>query len=164
VFASNALEVLALGAGNPLAPVNAIPGRAIAYMQLRFVQGCAPEAIVPSVQRHLDARGFSDLTVRASRAETMAATALDIEHPFVAEVLASIERTTAKKPVLLPGLGGSLPNECFAVVLGLPTVWVPHSYPGCNQHAPGEHMIAAVARESLAIMTGLLWDLGAPER
>jgi hypothetical protein len=48
------------------------------------------------------------------------------------------------------------------VVLGLPTIWVPHSYPACSQHAPNEHMLASVAREGLQIMTGLFWDLGTP--
>ena len=40
-------------------------------------------------------------------------------------------------------------------------MWVPHSYPGCSQHAPNEHLPPAVLREGLAIMTGLYWDLGA---
>ena len=73
---------------------------------------------------------------------------------------ASIARTTSKAPAILPNLGGSLPNDAFAEVLGLPTVWVPHSYPSCSQHAPNEHLPVAVAREGLAVMTGLLWDLG----
>jgi hypothetical protein len=62
--------------------------------------------------------------------------------------------------VLLPNLGGSLPNEVFADILGLPTVWVPHSYAGCKQHAPDEHLLAPVVREALQIMAGLFWDLG----
>jgi hypothetical protein len=79
----------------------------------------------------------------------------------VQRVAASVERTTGKRPAILPNLGGSLPNDCFADVLGLPTVWIPHSYPGCSQHAPDEHLLASVAREGLAIMTGLFFDLGA---
>ncbi len=57
---------------------------------------------------------------------------------------------------------GSLPNDCFADVLDLPTIWVPHSYPACSQHAADEHLLVHVAREGLAIMTGLFWDLGEP--
>ena len=64
------------------------------------------------------------------------------------------------RSVVLPDLGGTLPNDVFADTLGLPTVWIPHSYPGCNQHAPNEHLLAPVAREALEIMTGLFWDLG----
>lgn len=44
-----------------------------------------------------------------------------------------------------------------------PTLWVPHSYPACAQHAPNEHLLASVAREGLAIMAGLFWDLGEPD-
>jgi hypothetical protein len=74
--------------------------------------------------------------------------------------LRSIERSTGVAPVLLPNLGGSLPNDIFADTLGLPTVWVPHSYAACSQHAPDEHLLAPVVREALQIMTGLVWDLG----
>jgi hypothetical protein len=98
--------------------------------------------------------------VAPSRAETMRATRLDPEDPWVVRVAASIERTTGAPPAILPNLGGSLPNDCFAEVLGMPTVWIPHSYPACSQHAPNEHMLASVAREGMAIMTGLFCDLG----
>jgi hypothetical protein len=37
---------------------------------------------------------------------------------------------------------------------------VPHSYASCSQHAPNEHMLAPVAREALAVMAGIYWDLG----
>jgi hypothetical protein len=48
----------------------------------------------------------------------------------------------------------------FAQTLGLPTLWVPHSYPACSQHAPNEHILADVTREALRIMAGMFWDLG----
>ncbi|RYF53481.1 MAG: M20 peptidase family dipeptidase, partial [Comamonadaceae bacterium] len=72
----------------------------------------------------------------------------------------SIERSSGQRADLLPNLAGSLPNEIFAGLLGLPTLWVPHSYPACAQHAPNEHLLASVAREGLQIMAGLYWDLG----
>lgn len=90
----------------------------------------------------------------------MAATRLDPDNAWVRFALASVARSTGRPPVLLPNLGGSLPNDVFADLLGLPTVWVPHSYPACSQHAPDEHLLAPVAREALEIMTGLFWDLG----
>jgi hypothetical protein len=61
---------------------------------------------------------------------------------------------------ILPNFGGSLPNDVFAEGLGLPTIWVPHSYPGCSQHAPDEHILLPVTEEALAIMAGVFWDLG----
>jgi len=88
------------------------------------------------------------------------ATRLDPESPWVKWAAASIERTTGTKPAILPNLGGSLPNEVFADILGLPTVWIPHSYAACSQHAPNEHLLAPVVREGLRIMVGVYWDLG----
>ena len=162
VFASNALEVLAFDVGNAKAPVNAIPGSARAYLQLRFVPGCDVDTILPCLRAHLDQRGFADIEVSLSRDQPMPATRLDPDNPFAREIRASMERTLGVAPVVLPSLGGSLPNACFSETLGLATVWVPHSYPGCNQHAPNEHLLEAVAREALAIMTGIFYDLGHP--
>ena len=162
VFGWNALEVLAFRTGNPERPVNAIPPRASAHLQLRFVAGCDSRGVVPAVRAHLDRCGFARVEVHRADAEPMAATRLDPDHPWVRWAVASIAATTGARPAILPNLGGSLPNDCFADVLGLPTIWVPHSYPACSQHAPDEHMLASVAREGLMIMTGLFWDLGAP--
>ena len=160
VFGWNALEVLAFRTGNPERPVNAIPPRANAHMQMRFVAGCDWRTFIPAMRAHLDARGFTAIAIRPSEAEPMAATRLDPDHPWVHWAAASIAATTGVLPAILPNLGGSLPNDCFADALGLPTIWVPHSYPACSQHAPNEHLLAHVAREGLAIMTGLFWDLG----
>jgi hypothetical protein len=65
---------------------------------------------------------------------------------------------------VLPNFGGSLPNDVFTDILKLPTMWVPHSYPGCSQHAPDEHILLSVTEEALGIMAGLFWDLGELKR
>jgi len=46
-------------------------------------------------------------------------------------------------------------------VLGLPTIWIPHSYAGCCQHAPNEHLPKSLARQALLCMTGLFSDISA---
>jgi acetylornithine deacetylase/succinyl-diaminopimelate desuccinylase-like protein len=156
----NTLEVLAMGAGSPQRPVNAIPGQAVLFGQLRFVVGTPWLDLREIVRAHLDAHGFGAIEVEVTLAG--AATRLDVDSPWVAWAQRSIERTTGRKPVTLPNLGGSLPNDVFAELLGLPTLWVPHSYPACAQHAPNEHLLAPLAREGLRIMAGLYWDLGEP--
>jgi acetylornithine deacetylase/succinyl-diaminopimelate desuccinylase-like protein len=160
IFGWNSLEVLAFKTGTPDAPVNAVPPSAKATMQLRFVVGTDPNGILPAVRAHLDRHGLQRVSVKPARMETFAATRLDPNDPWVGWALASIARTSGKKPALLPNLGGSLPNDVFSEILGLPTIWVPHSYPACSQHAPDEHLLAPVAREALQIMAGLFYDLG----
>ncbi|HSS69436.1 MAG TPA: M20 family metallopeptidase [Casimicrobiaceae bacterium] len=158
VFGWNTLEVLAMKSGNADHPVNAIPPAAIARCQLRFVVGTDVREIGERIRGHLAARGFSAIEVTID--EGNAATRLSPDHPWVRWAAASIERTTGKKPAILPNLGGTLPNDAFAELLGLPTIWIPHSYPGCSQHAPNEHLLASVALEGLQMMAGLFWDLG----
>jgi acetylornithine deacetylase/succinyl-diaminopimelate desuccinylase-like protein len=158
VFAWNTLDVLAYRTGNPDFPVNAIPAHAKANLHMRFVVGTDVARLRQHVLNHLRERGFGDIEV--SEPMVMAATRLDPDNAWVRFTLASIEASTGLKPVLLPNLGGSLPNDVFADILGLPTVWVPHSYPACSQHAPDEHLLLPVARQALTLMTGLFWDLG----
>ncbi len=161
VFGWCSFEVLASKTGNPETPVNAIPPRAWARCQLRFVVGIDERQILPALRRHLDRQGFPMVRIEATREEMFHATRIDPDDPWVQWAMDSIARTSGKKPALLPNLGGSLPNDIFTDVLGLRTVWVPHSYPGCSQHAPNEHLPPEVLREGLAVMTGLYWDLGA---
>jgi acetylornithine deacetylase/succinyl-diaminopimelate desuccinylase-like protein len=161
VFGWCSFEVLAYKTGNPETPVNAIPPRAWARCQLRFVVGIDPSQIVPALRRHLDRQGFPMVQIAATRETLFNATRVDPEDPWVQWAVASLARTSGKKTALLPNLGGSLPNDIFTDVLGLRTIWVPHSYPGCSQHAPNEHLPPRLLREGLAVMTGLYWDLGA---
>jgi len=161
VFGWCSFEVLAYKTGNPETPVNAIPARAWARCQLRFVVGPNPDDILPALRRHLDRLGFSMVKIETVRDEMFHATRIDPEDAWVKWAVASIAQTSGKTPAVLPNLGGSLPNDIFTDILGLRTVWVPHSYPGCSQHAPNEHLPPAILREGLSIMTGLYWDLGA---
>ncbi|MBT5580709.1 MAG: M20 family metallopeptidase [Acidimicrobiaceae bacterium] len=160
VFGTNTFEVLAYETGNPHHPVNAIPPSAVAHCHMRFVIGTEPVDLLPALRRHLDDRGYQAIELEPAGA-AMKATRLDPTHPWAQWAIDSVGRTSGKDVAVIPNLGGSLPNDVFASVLGLPTIWVPHSYAGCSQHAPNEHILASTCREALQIMTGLWWDLGA---
>lgn len=164
VFGWNSFEVLAFKTGNPDRPEGAIPPSATACCQLRFVVGTDPHDIVPALRRHLAKHGFGKIEVEeVGGAAAMKATRLDPDSPWSKFAGASIEKTVGKSPNILPNIGGALPNDVFTDILAMPTLWVPHSYAACSQHAPDEHLLAPVAREGLRLMTGLFWDLGAQE-
>lgn len=161
VFGWCSFEVLAYKTGNPETPVNAIPPRAWARCQLRFVVGVDPDDLIPALRRHLDREGYSMVKIALTRESMFRATRIDPDDAWVRWAVDSLERTSGQKTALLPNLGGSLPNDIFTDVLGLRTIWVPHSYPGCSQHAPNEHLPPELLRQALGLMTGLYWDLGA---
>ena len=158
LFGWNTLEVLALDAGNPAAPVNAIPGTARAVLQLRFVVGTELDGLQDRLRQHLDLHGYS--MVRVNLGMAFPASRTDPDHPWARWAAESIRRVVGDRLVVLPNIGGSLPNHVFTDILGLPTLWVPHSYPGCNQHAPNEHLLESIAREGMAIAVALFRDLG----
>jgi acetylornithine deacetylase/succinyl-diaminopimelate desuccinylase-like protein len=162
VYAWNTLEVLAMSSGNIDKPANAIPGHARAVLQLRFVVGTKHEQVVDAVRAHLHANGFPMVEVSAT--QSFVASRTDFDSPWIKWAAESIHKTTGKPPAVLPNFGGSLPNDVFSETLGLPTIWVPHSYPGCSQHAPDEHILLDVTEEALGIMAGLFWDLGERQR
>lgn len=163
VYGWNSFEVLAFKVGNPDRPVNAVPPRAWAHCQLRFIADTDLDAIVPALRKHLDENGFDMIDIQPPpdiNAGEFGSTRTDPDNPWAAWAASSIERTAGAAPAVIPQLGGSICNDIFTDLLGLPTIWVPHSYASCSQHAPNEHILLSEARSAIQLMTGLYWDLG----
>ncbi len=160
----NSFEVLAWTAGSPRNPVKAIPPRASAHCQIRYTVDSDPCGFLPAIRQALDGRGLQAVQVRATDRPQVRATRTEPDHHWVTFARRSIERTVGIPPAVLPNLGGSLPNDCFTDVLGLPTIWASHAHRGSGQHAANEHALPRILREGLQIMTGLVWDLGETSR
>lgn len=163
VYGWNSFAVLAMVTGNPDAPVNAIQPFARAHCQLRYIAGTDAEDILPALRRHLDAAGFGQVEIREAGAENaagFAASRTEPDNPWALFVRRSVERTACQPPAVIPQMGGSICNDLFTDLLGLPAIWIPHSYAGCSQHAPDEHIVLPVCGSALEIMAGLYWDLG----
>jgi acetylornithine deacetylase/succinyl-diaminopimelate desuccinylase-like protein len=163
IHAWNSAEILAFSAGDIAHPVNAIPDEAQAVVQLRYVPGIDDEALGVALRAHLDAHGHTDIEIE-EQGSRFRASATPVDHPAAQFAAAALERTTDEAPVVLPSLGGSLPNDIFTEVLEIPTIWVPHSYPGCSQHAPDEHLPRSIFPDAAALMAGLYWDIGAASK
>jgi len=163
VYGANVFNILAFTTGTPGRPMNAIPPKAVANCQLRFVAGTDTQSILPALQQHLNSEGFQSVQVTAPPASNsggFAATRTEPDHPWVGFVAASLQRSDNSKPALIPQTGGSICNDVFTDVLGMPTIWVPHSYAACSQHAPDEHLLLPLARSAVQLMAGLYWDIG----
>ncbi|MCP4023222.1 MAG: M20 family metallopeptidase [Desulfobacteraceae bacterium] len=165
LYGWNTLDVLAFVCGDPGQPVNAIPPEAWARCHIRFTADSDPDTFIPAIRSHLDHNGFDMVDVEPVPNNYGIATRMSSDNPWIQFVSSSFETTMNKlgkkdkKVAFLPNLGGTLPNDAFSHVIGMPTIWVPHSYGGCNQHAPNEHFLGKIAFEGLALMTGLFWDI-----
>ena len=163
VYAANTFNILTFWTGTPGRPVNAIPPKAVANCQLRFVAGTNVADIVPALERHLKARGHDLVTVTPPPAVNdgaFPATRTEPDHPWAEFVRASMQRSSNAKPAIIPSTGGSICNDIFTDILGLPSIWIPHSYPSCSQHWPDEHILMGLSRHAAGLMAGLYWDIG----
>ena len=145
--------------GVPEAPVNAISGSAQATCQLRYVVGTDTDSILPDLRQHFDHLGFHDVVISQKNQVSFKATRQDANNLWVKKVVRSLEKSSGRPVHLLPNLAGSLPNECFSDALGLTTIWIPHSYRQCSQHAPNEHMPEWLFYNALSLMAELFSDL-----
>ena len=159
VYGWTSFIVLAMLSGRPENPVNAVAPNARAHCQLRYTVDCDTAAFEPAVRAHLDAAGFPEVSVQNAGVR-MPASRTDPANPWVQRAAASLARTLGRKPQIIPNSGGGLPGDVFIDHLGVPLVWIPHSYNGCKQHGPNEHLLLAPAREGIAAFTGLWWDMG----
>ncbi|MFJ8911246.1 M20 family metallopeptidase [Amycolatopsis sp. NPDC102389] len=158
LYGWNTLEVLSLGAADIDRPVNAIPGRARAMLQLRYVAGTDVDGVGEAITKHLAGHGFPMVDVTAEG--SFLASRTPVDDPWVTWAKGVLDEVSDRPVAILPSFGGGLPNHVFTDLLGLPTLWLPHSYPGCLQHAPDEHLLAPIAREGLALAVALFHALG----
>lgn len=163
MFAWTSFIILAFITGRPENPVNGVQPDAWARCQLRFSADVDPTNFVPALRRHLDDHGFSQVKIKELPDGFFPASRTSPDNPWVGFATESIAKTQGQQPIVVPNSAGGLPSDIFARNLGVPTLWIPHSYTGSCQHGPNEHILHHITREGLRIMTGLYWDLGETE-
>jgi acetylornithine deacetylase/succinyl-diaminopimelate desuccinylase-like protein len=162
IYGWNSFIVLAMISGRPEAPVNAVAPSARAHCQIRYTVDTDPSGFGDAVRRHLDEHGFQNVRVENAGIR-MPASRTDPANPWVRWAVGSMERTLGKRVQVIPNSSGGLPGDVFIDHLNTPLVWIPHSYNGCKQHGPDEHLLPGTAREGLAAFAGIWWDLGEPD-
>jgi acetylornithine deacetylase/succinyl-diaminopimelate desuccinylase-like protein len=162
IYGWNSFIVLAMVAGRPENPMNAVAPSARATCHIRYTVDTDPAVFEPALRKHLDAEGFGNVRIEKAGVR-MAASRTDPAAAWVRWTLGSMEKTLGRRVQVIPNASGGLPGDVFVDHLGVSLVWVPHSYNGCKQHGPDEHLLVAPAREGMAAFAGIWWDLGEPD-
>ncbi len=113
-----------------------IPSSARAKLDVRLVMDQTPDEIEDKIRAHLGQHGFGDVELR--RHGAMAPSRTPVDHPFGRAVVRAVTQAWGRPPVVLPNLGGSIPDWLFTQVLGVPSVWVPYAPHDEANHAPNE--------------------------
>lgn len=154
--------VLAYVTGAPEKPINGVQPEAYARCQIRYTVDADEDRFIPALREHLDRNGFQQVRIENLPQNRFPAWRTDPDNPWVERVMASVTETRGARPTLMPNSSGGLPSEICARHLGCPVIWIPHSYGGCKQHGPDEHVLQPLMEQGLGIMAGLFWDIGTP--
>ena len=113
-----------------------IPSKAVLKMDIRLVPDQDPDDILAKFKTHVK-KYFPELEVTDMGSMKPSITNPDL--PVVNIVSKAVERAFEIKPVLVPSMGGSLPNYVWTKTLGIPSIIVPYGNADGANHSPNEN-------------------------
>ncbi|HEX6315298.1 MAG TPA: peptidase dimerization domain-containing protein, partial [Gemmatimonadaceae bacterium] len=121
-----------------------LPHVATAKMDSRLVPDQDPDSALALIRAHLDAKGFSDITLRKLSGYPPAQSS--VSAPLVRAAIGTYHKYGIS-PSVAPRLAGSAPYYVFTQRLGLPMIagGIGH---GSGAHAPDEYMVITPASGS----------------
>ena len=137
-----------------------LPHEAFAKCDIRLVEAQTADEIFAKLEAHVLRHAPG---VELVRQGSMDPSKTPIDSPYAAPLRAALTAAQGA-PLLVPALGGSLPDYVFTKILGVPAFGTPYANADEANHAPNENL--EVERFFNGIKTGaaLLAHLGAMER
>ncbi len=114
-----------------------LPHTAVAKCDIRLVAAQRAEDIFVKVCAHVR-RHAPGVEVVWQGAMDPSKTPLD--SPFLAPIRAAVEAARGETPLVVPALGGSLPDYVWTQILGVPAFIVPYANADEANHAPNENL------------------------
>jgi acetylornithine deacetylase/succinyl-diaminopimelate desuccinylase-like protein len=127
-----------------------LPHEALAKCDIRLVEAQTCEEIFAKVEAHV-ARHAPGVEVVRQGGMDPSKTPLD--SPYAGPLQAALTAAQGEPPLLVPALGGSLPDYVFTKILGVPAFTVPYANADEANHAPNENI--ELRRFILGIKTGV---------
>jgi acetylornithine deacetylase/succinyl-diaminopimelate desuccinylase-like protein len=138
-----------------------LPHEAFAKCDIRLVEAQTPDEIFEKVHAHVQKHAPN---VELIRQGSMLPSKTPLDSPFIEPIRQGIIAAQGQAPLLVPAVGGSLPDYVFTKILGIPAFTVPYANADEANHAPNENL--EVERFYMGIKTGaaMLAQLGAMTR
>jgi acetylornithine deacetylase/succinyl-diaminopimelate desuccinylase-like protein len=134
-----------------------LPSEAFAKCDIRLVEAQSVEEIYAKVEAHVRKHAPN---VNVIRQGGMDPSKTPLDSPFTEPIRRGIITAQGAEPLLVPALGGSLPDYVWTKILGIPAFVVPYGNADQANHAPNENL--EVERFFMGIKTGaaMLAQLG----
>lgn len=114
-----------------------LPHEAFVKCDIRLVEAQTADDIYAKVERHVRQTAPG---VEIIRQGSMDPSKTPLDSPFAEPIRRGIAAGQGEEPLLVPALGGSLPDYVFTKVLGIPAFGVPYANPDESNHAPNENL------------------------
>ncbi|MFQ5877726.1 MAG: M20/M25/M40 family metallo-hydrolase [Acidobacteriota bacterium] len=153
---------------------NSIPTEARASIDFRLVPDQTPGRVRALVEGHIRKRGFHlvrgrpdpgtraahPLIARVEWEDGYAAMRTSMEHPAARALMRVVGEATGGRAIAVPTLGGSLPLQPLARVLGVPLIVLPIANHDDNQHAPDENLRLQNLWDGIEVFAVMMARLG----
>jgi acetylornithine deacetylase/succinyl-diaminopimelate desuccinylase-like protein len=127
-----------------------LPHEAMVKCDMRLVEAQSAAEIFDLVEAHVK-RHAPD--VEFIRLGSMDPSKTPYDSPYTQPILQGIRQGQGGEPIVIPAVGGSLPDYVFTKILGIPAFGVPYANPDESNHAPNENL--EVERFFAGIKTGI---------
>jgi len=126
-----------------------LPCEAVAKCDVRLVEGQSRDDILDKIEAHVRRHAPEIEFVRLGG---MDPSKTPLDSPYAEPIRRGIFDAQGEDPLIVPALGGSLPDYVFTKILGIPAFGVPYANPDEANHAPNENL--EVERFFAGIRTG----------
>lgn len=126
-----------------------LPCEAFVKCDMRLVEAQSVDEIMDKVEAHVK-RHAPEVEMRRDAGMEPSKTPLEI--PFTEPLRQAFVAAQGEEPLLMPAMGGSLPDYVWTKILGVPAVMTPYANHDEANHAPNENM--EVERFIKGIKTG----------
>lgn len=134
-----------------------IPSKASVKMDIRLVIDQDPDDIYQKLCRHVKKHAP---TVEVLHQGDMRPSRTSAELEIVKVVVEAVRDAYSIDPLLVPGVGGSLPDYVWTQILGVPSVMVPYANADEANHAPNENMKVELFYKGISCTCHVLHRLG----
>jgi acetylornithine deacetylase/succinyl-diaminopimelate desuccinylase-like protein len=142
-----------------------IPHKASAKLDMRLVVDQDPDQVYELFVNHLQAvaepfEREAGVKFSVQHLGDMAPSRTPGDRPEAQAVIRGVRRGYGEEPVVMPGLGGSLPDYVWTGILGVPSVVVPYANFDEDNHAPNENISLACFYGGIRCAVEVLAELG----
>ncbi len=152
------LSINALDTGSSGSDRAVIPAYARARCDVRLVDAMGVQSTFECLRAHV-ARHAPD--VRCTLVAGMEPSRTDPDTVWTAPIARALQAVHGVEPLLVPAMGGSLPDYVFTKILGVPSLGVPFANADESNHAPNENIELHRYLQAPQIAATLLAELAA---